>query len=129
MYLLDSDIIIDFLHGHKDATSLIGKLANKQLATSVICIAEILEGIHFSEKNKSQKIKDFKQFTKNLNVIEVEMAVASQFALLRGGLRKKGLLIDNFDLLIASTAITHNLILVTNNKKHFQIIPNLKLYK
>jgi len=34
-------------------------------------------------------------------------------------LRRSGLNIDNFDLLIGATAIANNLILVTNNERHF----------
>ena len=35
-------------------------------------------------------------------------------------LRKKGTPIDDFDLLIGVTAITHNLIMATNNTGHFK---------
>jgi predicted nucleic acid-binding protein len=34
---------------------------------------------------------------------------------------------DNFDVLIASTAIHHNLIMVTNNVKHFNFFPSLTI--
>ena len=42
-------------------------------------------------------------------------------------LRKKGQLIEDADLLIAATALTHNSILVTDNTDHFQRIPNLQI--
>ncbi len=38
-----------------------------------------------------------------------------------------GMLIDDMDLLIASSALAHNLILVTNNEKHFKRIPGLEM--
>lgn len=45
----------------------------------------------------------------------------------RGRLRKKGELIGDFDLLIASTCLYHDLILLTNNIRHFERIENLKI--
>ena len=42
-------------------------------------------------------------------------------------LSKNGIIIDDMDLLIASTAITHNLTLVTNNVRHFGRIKELEI--
>ena len=39
----------------------------------------------------------------------------------------KGNIIEDMDILIAATALSHNLILVTNNVKHFKKIKELKL--
>jgi tRNA(fMet)-specific endonuclease VapC len=39
--------------------------------------------------------------------------------------KKNGTPVDSFDLLIAATAITNGLILVTNNVKHFDRFPQL----
>jgi predicted nucleic acid-binding protein len=49
------------------------------------------------------------------------------FGQLKANLSKNGKIIADMDLLIASTAITHNLILVTNNEKHFQKIEELEV--
>ena len=35
--------------------------------------------------------------------------------------------IDDFDLLIGASALTHNMTLVTHNAKHFARIPNLTM--
>ena len=42
-------------------------------------------------------------------------------------LEKKGAKIDDFDLLIAATAVRNNLILITNNTKHFKRIHRLTI--
>jgi predicted nucleic acid-binding protein len=59
----------------------------------------------------------------------ITRSIARQFALIRGDLRAKGLLIPDPDLYIAATAIHHNLTLVTRNLKDYDRIPNLDLYK
>jgi len=45
----------------------------------------------------------------------------------RGGLRKKGRIIGDFDLLIASTCIYYDLIVLTNNRKHYEVVEGLKI--
>jgi tRNA(fMet)-specific endonuclease VapC len=42
-------------------------------------------------------------------------------------LRKSGKPIDDIDLLIAGTAISNDLVLVTHNLSHFERIPELKI--
>ncbi|HKP55044.1 MAG TPA: type II toxin-antitoxin system VapC family toxin [Chloroflexia bacterium] len=37
-------------------------------------------------------------------------------------------MIGQMDLLIAATALAHNLILVTGNRKHFARVPGLTIY-
>ncbi len=43
------------------------------------------------------------------------------------GLRRDGNLLENFDLIIAATALFHNLELLSNNTKHFSRIKKLRL--
>ena len=52
-----------------------------------------------------------------------------RFARIRGELRRNGQLIPHPDILIAATALDHNLTLLTRNIKDFQRTPELKLYQ
>ena len=47
--------------------------------------------------------------------------------MLKATLEKSGAPLDDFDVIIASCAQAHNLILVTNNIRHFSRIEDLKL--
>ena len=38
-----------------------------------------------------------------------------------------GTMLDDFDMIVASTALAYNLTLVSNNKRHFGRIESLKL--
>jgi tRNA(fMet)-specific endonuclease VapC len=42
-------------------------------------------------------------------------------------LMKSGNLIDDFDLLIGSTAVVHEMTMVTNNETHFERIKGIKI--
>lgn len=126
MYLLDSDYIIYFLKGRKEAVELVSKLPKNKIFTSIICVGEVLEGLYYAKNKKF--IKLFERFLKTIKIIDVNRAVIDKFAKLRGKLRQKGRLLDNFDLLIASTCLEYNLTLVSGNKSHFSRIPKLKIH-
>lgn len=61
--------------------------------------------------------------------MDTDTLLAKMYARVRRELAQKGLLIDQPDLFIAATAIEHNLLLVTRNRKDFERIPDLKLYQ
>ena len=59
--------------------------------------------------------------------IPVSEAIIDVYAKIRATLELQGIRIDDIDLLIASTAIYHNLIVVTHNVKHFERIPGVQV--
>lgn len=127
MYLLDSDYLINFLNGQPKAVRVIKDLHQFSLYTSIICVAEVLEGIYGLKSEK--KASQFEAFLQTIRMLGIDLAIARQFALTRQKLRKQGKLIHNFDLLIAATCLAEDLVLVTENIDHFKRIPHLKIYK
>ena len=126
-YLIDSDWIIDFLHGPPDAHSLISRLSLDGVAISIVTYAEVLEGILFGSDPRGHE-RGLRQFLVGAKVLGISRSVARRNARLRGTLRAQGMLIAQADLFIAATAIHHDLTLVTRNRRHFDRIPGLKLY-
>ena len=49
------------------------------------------------------------------------------FGKVKADLKKKGEIVSDSDLFIASTTISQNLTLVTNNERHFRRIDGLKI--
>lgn len=127
MFLLDSDYLINFLNGQEKAVKTIKSLRHQPLYTSIICVAEVLEGLYLTKNRK--KASQFEKFLDTMWILEVDFQVARYFALTRVKLRKQGKLIDNLDLLIATTCLAYNLSLVTDNLAHFRRIPGLKIYQ
>ena len=52
---------------------------------------------------------------------------AEQYGKIKSDLKKKGEIIDEFDMLIAGQALSENLTVVTDNIKHFNRIDGLKI--
>ena len=124
-YLIDSDILIDFLNNRAEAIRLLIKFEESEMAISVITFAEILEGLVDDRK----KYLNVRKGLSKLSMLAVDANIAEKFAGVRAILRKKGELIENMDIFIAATAMSHDLVLVTNNKRDFERIKGLKLYE
>lgn len=125
-YLIDTDWLIDFLKGKKEIVNKLTSLIDEGLSISTISLAELYEGIYTIE-NPAVELKGLNDFLSLVTVLGINEEIAKIFGKHRSILRKGGILIDNFDLLIASTCLCYDLILMTNNIKHFERIKGLKV--
>ncbi|MCP4367507.1 MAG: type II toxin-antitoxin system VapC family toxin [Deltaproteobacteria bacterium] len=125
-YLIDTDWTIHYLNGKQSIVDQLIALRKEGLAISVISLAEVYEGVYYSREPKSSQ-EGLNNFLKLVSVLQDSDEIAKIFGKVRGGLRKKGELIDDFDLMIASTAIHYNLTILTNNRKHFERVEGLKI--
>ena len=127
-YLVDSDYVVDYLKGKEAATALLSSLEGDGLAISLITYGEIYEGIYFGT-NQHKHEQGFLNFLRLVVVLPISEPVMQQFAHVRGELRRTGKLIGDFDILVAATAMQHNLTLLTRNLKDFQRISDLNIYQ
>jgi tRNA(fMet)-specific endonuclease VapC len=126
-YLVDSDYVADYLGARPHAIQLLSSFAKDDLAISLITYGEIYEGIHFGrDPHKTADV--FQRFLRSVVILLPTQPIMRQFARIRGELRRTGKIIGDFDILIAATAIQHNLTLVTRNVRDYQRIPQITLY-
>ncbi|MBA4181515.1 MAG: VapC toxin family PIN domain ribonuclease [Anaerolinea sp.] len=126
-FLVDSDRIIPFLKGRAAAREIIVSLDPLGMAISVVTYAEVSEGVD-AGRARHEESAGWREFLQFVDVIPVDIEVAEQFASVRAELRASGMLIPDMDLLIAATALTHHLTLVTGNLRHFDRVPGLRIH-
>ncbi len=111
-YLIDTDILIDFLRGKESAKKyLIKQSKDSPLYCSVITIAEIHAGMREKEEEKTSVLLD------SLFTIPVTEEIARIAGSLKRETKSHSLELD--DCLIAATALVENTVLATNNSKHY----------
>ena len=126
MYLLDTDTIIYNLKGELKVHENLLLHVNDLLQISIITLMELYYGAYKSQHVDANLAK-IKTLEQSLDILITGQETAEIFGKLKSKLESIGNRLDDFDLIIASTALTHNLVLVTNNEKHFQRIEGLKL--
>ena len=125
-YLVDTDWVIDCLHGVARVAARIEQLKPEGVGLSIISLAELYQGVFFSPNPEADE-RALHDFMQDVEVLPVDDGVCRIFAKERGRLRAAGTPIGNFDLLIGATALRHNLTLLTNNRRDFERIAGLDI--
>jgi predicted nucleic acid-binding protein len=125
--LVDTDRVADWLRGRPAAVRLLEALEPDGLAISLVTYGEIYEGIYFG-RDPAGSERVFREFLRAVDVISLTRPIMRRFARLRGDLRRRDQLLGDPDLLLAATALHHDLTLVTGNRGHFQRAPDLRMY-
>ena len=126
--LVDTDWIIDALHGQAAAIQTLESLAPRGLTVSVISYGELYQGVYYA-RDPVRSLEGLRSFLDGKDLLPVTGTIMETFGILRGGLsRKIRQQVGELDLLIAATALAHDLTLLTRNLRDFQLIPDLKLH-
>ena|ERR1700736_6330650 len=122
IYLLDSSILLDTLNDRKGRPHLLSQLSQQDilLACCSVSVTELYMGMRPGEEAKTEK------FLRSLEFYSVTWEIAQLAGDLFRQWRQKGQTLGLADVTIAAVALTHNLVLVTDNQKHFPM-PDLRL--
>ena len=125
-YLIDTDTIIFALRGDSNVLAKFEENKNLPISISLITYAELVFGAKRSQNEQKNMIK-VNHIRDIYPIEELNEGVMEVFADIKAKMFDKGIRIEDMDLLIAATAIYNELTLVTNNTKHFEDVPNLKI--
>lgn len=124
-YLLDTNICVYFLNGKFDLADKLDKIGFDNCVISEITIAELKYGIEKSTlKEKNRKVVEL--FQNQIQILPI-FPTLDIYAIQKARLKTKGMVLDDFDLLIGATAIFNDLILITKNKSDFERIDGIKI--
>ena len=128
-YLLDTNICIHLL---KDQFSIAQKIEDIGLSSfciSEITVAELIYGVE--NGNDIQRETNLKNINQLISAFSDRTLLIGdcfyEYARQKSNLRRIGRTVGEFDLLIGSTAIVNDLILVTRNTKDFINLNGIKL--
>jgi len=123
MILLDTSVLIEMFRMKSKSSTFFYQLSNdhNDFSISIITHYEIFRG-----SNEFQDIF-WINFLKHIKIIPFDVKVSNEATKIYKQLKSENKMVDLADLLIAATALTHNLPLATLNFKHFSKIPNLRI--
>ena len=127
-YLLDTNICVFYLRGRFDIDKKIDAVKWENCYISEITMLELKMGAELSiQKDGIDRSEQLNRFFYDINILPIadaiDLAAKEKIRLRLAGTPCE----DNFDLLIACSAIANNMICVTDNTKDFHRFQNIQL--
>lgn len=123
-FMLDTDTVGFVLRGQGEAGAQLTAHAPSEICLSSISLSELRFG---ADKRRSKRLHNLiDTLTATIEVVAFDAAAAAIFGRVCTALESKGTPIGTLDTLIAAHAMSLNLVLVTNNTKHFKQVRGLK---
>jgi tRNA(fMet)-specific endonuclease VapC len=128
-YLLDTNICVFFLRGIYNLDEKFRAVGIENCFISEITLLELEYGVANSDPSYHVRQRDaLEKFTEAFDerILPIRDCF-KEYAQQRIRLRKRGLLISDFDILIGCTAVVNGLIMVTENLSDFNRIDNITI--
>ncbi len=125
--MLDTTACIDYLNGESSIKEAF-ELTNYNLYITSISVYEIFIGLEKTRRKKSEKrykelYNRWKEFCSTITIISLGIKEAEKAAEIYDKLELKGIIIDDYDILIAGIMINNGIKkILTRNIKHFEKI-------
>lgn len=125
-YILDTNICIALLKNQYGIREKIKSVGLSNCYISVLTIGELYYGA-YNSPNVAKHLKDVDVITGLFGRINVSDLVMNVFGRIKADLSKKGMRIDDVDLLIGASALSNGYVLVSDNTKHLMRIPDIRI--
>jgi tRNA(fMet)-specific endonuclease VapC len=125
-YLLDTNIVIYVLKRRPVEVLAVFNTNASRMAISSITLSELIYGAEKS-LNVNRNLEAIEEFVSHLDVLPYDAKASQHYGQIKATLERKGEIIGENDIHIAAHAISQGLILVSNNLKEFNRVPNLAL--
>ena len=124
-YLLDTNICIYFLKGQYSLDAKIDEVGEENCFISEMTVAELKFGIENSKQPEVMR-PIVEAFIPKFAIIPIYDSL-DIYAKEKARLRKSGIIIDDFDILIGATSVRHKMIMVTKNTAHLGRLENISI--
>jgi len=126
-FLLDTCVLSDFAQGQRQTLERIKAAAPEDLAASAITQMEIEYGLLLNSKIARRLGPVMDAFFRTIRVLPYDEGAAEATAKARAILKRRGRPIGAYDILIAGTALAHDLTVVTSNFREFRQVEGLRV--
>ena len=127
-YLLDTNVCVFLLRGQYAIDKKLDNIGLENCHISEITEAELKYGAELGRrKGLRQRMEHLNDFLASINILPISDAI-DLYASEKARLRLAGTPADDdFDLLIGCTAIVNDMVMVTENLKHFKNYAGIRL--
>ncbi|WP_374333205.1 type II toxin-antitoxin system VapC family toxin, partial [Aestuariivirga sp.] len=123
-YLLDTDICIHALKKRNSTLAEIFKAHDGRMAISDVTLFELYYGAERYDE-PAARVAIIESFTARLEVLPFDSRAALHAGNIRAALERRGQINGAYDLMIAGTARSQGLVLVTGNIREYERVEGL----
>ncbi len=125
-YLLDTCVISDFIKGEVRTTARLKQTLPVDIAISAVTVMELRYGLALNPQ-RAQKVEPaISSLLSSVTILPFSAVEAEQAAQIRAVLKSQGQPIGAYDVLIAATALQHDLLMITANQREFDRVSGLQ---
>lgn len=126
--VVDTDILSMFFRGHEKVVERFDEYLDMydRINISIITYYEIMSGLKYRDAQK--QLGEFQRFLEYVQILPLTVTSIDASADIYAKLRRRGDLIDDIDILIAGVAIVNEMVIATNNERHFDRIDGLQVH-
>lgn len=125
-YLLDTCVISDFIKGEAGTQIRLKQTLPADIAVSAITVMELRYGLVLNPQRAEKVEPTISSFLSSVTTLPFSAIEAELAANIRAVLKSQGQPIGAYDVLIAATALRHNLVMVTANQREFDRVLRLQ---
>ncbi|MCL1999572.1 MAG: PIN domain-containing protein [Turicibacter sp.] len=127
IYALDANIAIHFIHQEPNVHRMIDNVSlnGSKLVIPTAVDYEVRRGFYVNPNAKREL--SYEHLYEKCTLIDLNSRIWQQAMQIYADLRKQGITIGDFDVIIAASCVVNSHILVTTNTKHFENIASLLL--
>jgi len=123
--ILDTAFVVDVLRGEPSVADAVDTIDDRGVASvSTVTIMELWEGIHRSTASERERER-IERFLSDVREVPFDRESAMRAGELNALLAADGVAIEVADVMIAATALCHDVPVVTGNVDHFERIGGL----
>ena len=123
-YLLDTNVCIFLLQDKFGVADHVRRVGRRNCYVSELTIAELLYGYAYAQDSRNKHDAEYIQ--EIFKILPIFDSLPT-YATTKAYLRRTGLMIEEFDMLIGSSAVHHGYVMVTENTDHFKRIPGIEI--
>jgi tRNA(fMet)-specific endonuclease VapC len=126
--IIDTDVIIKGERGLFDLRGWLATQADHEVEIAAITVAELWHGIERATSAHRAKRERYAQaLIESVSVLPYTETTAVVHARIWAGLEASGNMIGAHELILAATALEHNSLVATFNRRHFALVPGLEV--
>jgi predicted nucleic acid-binding protein len=124
---IDTSAIIDMFKEEKLLLEVL-KNINDEIISTIVNYQEVLFGLDLLNPKHLIEFNYYESFFNEMEIMSLSKKASQKSAEISWYLKKKGIIIDNFDCMVAGILLVNGINeIITRNKKHFEHIPGLKV--